>query len=199
MLAWAKRTTRWLSSVLALASMALLAPSMVRAQQLEPWRVVAVPVLSLPALDGATVDLVAQGGNLVIVHFFATWCEPCRDELRSLEQLAEAHAAGTFRILAVSVGEPRDRVRRFLERNNINARYPILIDFDKRAMRAWGVEILPTSYVLDRALCPLWKVAGALEWDVEPTLSMIASEVAGIGRATGRRGHEHCIVKGGTQ
>lgn len=198
-IARSKKTTWWVVGVLVLAAPVLLSAPMARAEQLEPWRDAAVPTLGLPTLDGATVDLGARAGNLVIVHFFATWCEPCRDELKSLERLAAAQEARPIRILAVDVGEPGDRVRRFLERNGIGTRYPVLVDFDKQAMRAWGVEMLPTSYVLDRALCPLWKVAGAVEWDIDPTLSMIVTEIAEIERAASNEGRNNCTVNGGTQ
>lgn len=197
---WWSQAVRCLLSALVLGFAVLLpGPADVRAERLEPWREGAVPRLSLPALDGATVDLARERGNLVIVHFFATWCEPCRDELLSLERLAARHAAPPLRILAVDVGEPGDRVRRFLERNKISPRFPVLIDFDKGAMRAWDVEMLPTSYVLDAALCPLWKIAGALEWDADPTLSLLETEVAGIERTGIRANQENCIAEGGTQ
>ncbi len=169
------------------------------ADKLEAWRSVRVPDLSLPALDGEAAHLGAETGKIVIVHFFATWCEPCRDELKSLQRLAEAFEARPFQILAVDVGEPGDRVRRFLERNKINLRFPVLIDFDKKAMRTWDVEMLPTSYVLDGTLCPRWKVAGALEWDVGSTLSVVKAEVARLEQAAGRENIESCIVKGDTQ
>lgn len=184
-----------------LLALAVMMPSATaaRADALVSWRAPSVPALRLPGLDGETVDLAAQGGRMVIVHFFATWCEPCRDELRSLERLAAAFAVRPFRILAVDVGEPAARVRRFLEREKIAVRYPVLIDFDKQAMRAWGVEILPTSYVLDAALCPLWKVAGALEWDVAPTLSVLEPRVAAREREAIHPKEESCIAKGGTQ
>ncbi len=180
---------------------ALALPALVgaRAEQLEAWRPANVPEIKLPDLSGVTAELEAERGKLVVVHFFATWCEPCRDELKSLERLAGAFEKRPFRILAVDVGEPADRVRRFLERNKISVSYPVLIDFDKQAMRAWDVEMLPTSYVLNGALCPLWKVAGALEWDVGATLSTIEGEVARIEQAEGRESKESCIVKGGTQ
>jgi peroxiredoxin len=179
--------------------LALAGHAAAQADQLESWRPPTVPALTLPALDGATSRLSAEAGKLVIVHVFATWCEPCRDELKSLERLAGTLAARPFQILAIDVGEPGDRVRRFLERNKIGLRFPVLIDFDKQAMRAWDVEILPTSYVLDSRLCPLWKVAGALEWDTGPILSMLEAEVARLEQAGGRQGEENCIVTGGNQ
>lgn len=170
----------------------------VRGEELEDWREVVVPRFSLPALDGVTVNLADQRGTLVIVHFFATWCAPCRDELTSLERLAAAFAARPLRIVAIDVGEPGDRVRRFLEREKIAVRYPVLIDFDKQVMRQWGVEMLPTSYVLDAALCPHWKVAGALEWDIGQTLAIIESRVAELERSEFKSKHENCISKGET-
>jgi peroxiredoxin len=191
-------TGRMLSTwALGCALLTLALPS-ARGEELEEWRGAVVPRFSLPTLDGATVDLANQRDNLVIVHFFATWCAPCRDELKSLERLAAAFAARPLRILAIDVGEPGDRVRRFLEREKIAARYPVLIDFDKQVMRAWGVEMLPTSYVLDAALCPHWKVAGALDWDVGQILSRIETKVAELERTGLNSKHENCIAKGGT-
>lgn len=170
-----------------------------RAAELEPWQPEAVPRLDLPTLDGRAAALATETDKLVIVHFFATWCEPCRDELRSLERLAQTLDGRPFRILAIDVGEPADRVRRFLARNEISLRFPVLIDFDKQSMRAWDVEMLPTSYVLDRTLCPLWKVAGALEWDVGPILSKLEIEVAQIEKGPSEASRENCMVKGGSQ
>jgi peroxiredoxin len=186
--------------VLLLGSIVVLGSAAVaRSDALEVWRPVTVPNFTLPALDGTTAHLGAEAGKLVIVHFFATWCEPCRDELKSLERLAESLVARPLRILAVDVGEPADRVRRFLERNKISLPFPVLVDFDKQVMRAWQVEMLPTSFVLDRTLCPLWKIAGALEWDVGSTLSMIEAEIARSEQSEGRTNQANCIVKGGTQ
>jgi len=197
--AFARTFVRWLGTLVLAGALGFPGAAGARADQLDAWRPAHVPELVLQTLDGATAHLAAEEGKVVVVHFFATWCEPCRDELKSLERLAADLETRPFRILAVDVGEPADRVRRFLERNKISLRYPILVDFDKQVMRAWGVEMLPTSYVLDAALCPLWKVAGALEWDAGPARSMIDAEIARLEQAEGREINHNCIVKGGTR
>ena len=155
--------------------------------------------LKLNDINGKPRELTPHAGSVVLVHFFATWCEPCRDELRSLERLAVAFAGRPLRTIAVDVGEPAARVRRFLEREKIAVRYPVLIDADKQAMRAWGVEILPTTYVLDPALCPLWKVAGALDWDIAPTSTTVETAVAALEREKTRSREESCVIKGGVR
>ncbi|MEO8651979.1 MAG: TlpA disulfide reductase family protein [Hyphomicrobiaceae bacterium] len=192
-----KTGLRMTTLALGCALLMLALPS-ARAEQLEDWRDAAVPHFSIPALDGVTVDLADQRDNLVIVHFFATWCAPCRDELTSLERLSAAFAARPLRIVAIDVGDPGDRVRHFLEREKIAVRYPVLIDFDKQVMREWGVEMLPTSYVLDAALCPHWKIAGALDWDVGQTLSKLEMRVSEMERTGLSSKQENCIAKGGT-
>ena len=45
------------------------------------------PLFALPSLDGATSDLAQHRGRMVLVHFFATWCEPCRPEMARLREL----------------------------------------------------------------------------------------------------------------
>ena len=84
--------------------------------------------------------------GVVLVHFWATWCEPCRAELSSLSQLADLKSDVT--VLAINVAEPSSRVRRFLEANRVT--FPVLLDESRAVTRAWGVAVLPTTYVLDR-------------------------------------------------
>jgi peroxiredoxin len=121
------------------------------------------PSFVLDDLTGARHDLSDSSGRLVLVHFFATWCEPCREELPALQRLLERSRESGLAIFAVSVGEPDARVRRFFEPMPTN--FPIVLDRDRAASKTWRVQMLPTTYVLDRELKPRLVVEGEFHWD----------------------------------
>lgn len=133
------------------------------AQTLREWHGGRKPDLTLTDIAGAKHSLADYGGRAVLVHFFATWCEPCRPEMQALERLAAREGNSAFRILAISVNEPDGRVRRFFEKTPVS--FPVLLDRDRDIAKAWGVEILPTTYVLDAGLVPRLFVERDLEWD----------------------------------
>jgi|GraSoiStandDraft_12_1057312.scaffolds.fasta_scaffold248384_1 thiol-disulfide isomerase/thioredoxin len=121
----------------------------------------------LDDLAGTRHDLSHTPGRVVLVHFFATWCEPCREELPMLERLLERSENSALAVFAVSVGEPDDRVRRFFELMPI--KIPVVLDRDREVAKTWRIETLPTTYVLDRDLEPRLMVEGEFVWDrVEP-------------------------------
>lgn len=129
---------------------------------LQAWTEGRKPPVKLPVLDGAATDLDDHAGKLVLVHFFATYCAPCRPELASLARLAERQAGRPFIILAIDVGEVPDRVRRFLATAPVP--FPVLLDADRGVTKSWGVYALPTTYVLDAKLMPRLYVEGDLDW-----------------------------------
>src|SRR5260370_37673494 len=74
------------------------------AQALKPWSGGATPALELTGLDGAVHRLADYRGKTVLVNFWATWCEPCRAEMPSIEPLRGAMEGKPFTVLAVNVG-----------------------------------------------------------------------------------------------
>lgn len=117
--------------------------------------------LVLQDLDGRAVSLREFAGRTVIVHFFATWCEPCREELPALNRLHERSPDAT--VLAISVAENGQRVSRFFRQKPV--RFPVLLDSDRAAARSRGITTLPTTYVLDAGLRPRWLVEADYPWD----------------------------------
>ena len=135
------------------------------------------PDFVLPDLDGKQHEFKAHAGRIVLVHFFATWCEPCREELTSLSRLIAMARGEQLAVLAVNVAEVPARIRRFLDSTPLT--FPVLLDADRAVTKAWGVSALPTTFVLDRALVPRLFVEGDLDWmhaDVVSALDQIGRE-----------------------
>jgi peroxiredoxin len=130
--------------------------------ELREWRGEPLSNFALPDLAGVRHALTDQVGRPVLVHFFATWCEPCRPELIALERVATREPTA-LRILAISVNEPEGRVRRFF--HTLPVSFPVLLDPDRAIARAWSVETIPTSFLLDADLNPRLFVKGDLAWD----------------------------------
>ncbi|MEQ1697674.1 MAG: TlpA disulfide reductase family protein [Hyphomicrobiaceae bacterium] len=162
------------SRALPVAFIALLILShAAQADDLQPWTIAAPPALELPTLDGKVASLAASHGHVVIVHFFATWCEPCQSELRDLDRLQDALQNTPLRVLAIDVGEPKARTQRYFEASPVS--FSVLLDLDKATTKAWGVDMLPTTFVLGPNLCPLWKVGGVVDWNAAALRSLLTS------------------------
>jgi peroxiredoxin len=130
---------------------------------LTPWSGGPAPGFTLDALSGGRMDLSDYRGRVVLLHFFATWCEPCRAETAALQRLTDRMAGKPVMVLAVDVAEVDGRVRRFFEAERIN--FPIVLDRDRAVTRAWQVFALPTTVVLDRELVPRLVAEGDVDWD----------------------------------
>jgi thiol-disulfide isomerase/thioredoxin len=133
------------------------------AHQLRPWMAARpAPPLSLTDLDGKTWDLPALQGRAVLLNFWATWCEPCREEMPSLEALAQRHRADPVLVLTVNYQESEPGIRRFLER--VPLALPVLLDRDGSVTKAWTPRVFPTTVMIDRSGRPRHQIVGAVDW-----------------------------------
>jgi thiol-disulfide isomerase/thioredoxin len=119
--------------------------------------------LVLADLAGRDVDLSSFKGEVVLVNFWATWCEPCRQEMPSLERLQQKLGGRGFRVLAVNAGEGAPRIRQFLERTPVAL--PIVRDADSDVMKAWRVRVLPASFLVDRQGMLRYQIIGEADYD----------------------------------
>ncbi len=123
----------------------------------------------------APLHLAVLKGRVVLVHFFATWCEPCREELPLLARLAERFAGRPVTIIAVDVGEVDARVRRFLTETPVP--FDVLMDRDRAVSKAWRISGLPSTVVLDANLRSRLMAEGDVDWDAQDAvLSALAGE-----------------------
>ena len=107
------------------------------------------PALAAPRLDGTPFDLAGARGKVVLVDFWASWCEPCRRELPALEALHREHAAAGLVVVGVSMDEQRGDAEAFL-REQIELSFPIVYDADRSLGKAWSPPKMPTVFLIER-------------------------------------------------
>lgn len=106
--------------------------------------------VTAPDLRGEEYRVSDRAGQVRIVDFWATWCEPCREQFPVLELLARAHQDEGLTVYAVAVDEDQAQVAAFLETTPL----PFTVLWDKGGSRhgeRLGIERLPTTLLVDRA------------------------------------------------
>src|SRR5262249_11165863 len=152
-----------LSLIAALIWMAALTPrgSGADPDRLVPWKAAATPGLALGDLAGRPQRLADLRGRGVLVHFWATWCEPCREELPSMQRLAGGLAGRPLAVAAGTYGGAAPRIDESVGRPRFDL--PVLLDPDLAATRAWRVRILPASFLVGGDGRVRYSVVGELD------------------------------------
>jgi peroxiredoxin len=137
------------------------------------------PAFRLAALDGRPLSLEAWRDRLVVLNFWATWCQPCTLEMPTLEALWESYRERGLVVVGVSVdrGAPRALLDPYLR--NLGLTFPILLDPDMAAAGAWRVTGIPATFVIR----PGGEVAGVAmgprEWNSDEMRALLESMLPG--------------------
>ncbi len=150
---------------LALATSALTTQT--SAGEIYDWKGGKTPALTLVSVSGESQTLAAYKGKVVLVNFWATWCEPCVAEMPSLQGLRDRSNASGLEVLGVNLGEATARVAPFVQKLGI--RFPILLDRDGEAKRDWKVGGVPVTFVVDRQGVIRFRIVGEADF-AEPAL-----------------------------
>lgn len=108
----------------------------------------AAPELALQNIKGETESLADYRDKVVLVNNWATWCPPCKAEMPTLVAYHNEHTADGFSVIAVEAGEPLDLVSQFA--SSYKMTFPVWLDPDGEALKAFKNGTLPNSYVIDR-------------------------------------------------
>lgn len=123
----------------------------------------------LRSRDGGSIRLEAYRGRVLFVNLWATWCVPCVAELGSIRRLAASLADTDVEFLLISPESP-GTVHAFARRLEIGL--PVLTEAT-RAPPAWGVEAVPTTWIVDAAGRIVLKRRGAAEWDTAEARALL--------------------------
>ena len=130
------------------------------------------PAFELPLLGGGSSLGVEQlRGKVVLLNFWATWCEPCKDEMPAMERLYREVAGSDFELVAVSVDEDEAAVDAFVI--GLGLSFPILMDPSKKVAIAYQTFRFPESLLVGRDGVILERYVGPKDWDANAYLDRI--------------------------
>jgi len=179
---------RWLKAAVAIAALqALLMMLYLRIDRersaapgpdagYEPLPPRAAPDIALLAPDGTTTMLSASRGRPVLLHFWGTWCGPCKDELPGLLQLGEElERSGTAQLIALSLDADWRPVKAFF--SGAVAR-GVVRTAASGAAKAFDVAALPDTYLIHADGSIRGRFGGARDWRSEALRTKLMEELA---------------------
>jgi thiol-disulfide isomerase/thioredoxin len=166
-----------LQSALAATAATALPPAGAQAErglayEVSPW---AGPLAGFSLVDttGKTWQPADVKGRPVLLNFWASWCEPCRAEMPTLQQVADLYGPDQLLVLAVNFKERPERALQFTKSTGITL--PVLLDVEGHVARRWEIKVFPTTLAINRRGQPRLRVRGELDWTGRAAEKLITS------------------------
>jgi len=142
------------------------------AYEVSPW---AGPIAAFSLVDttGKTWRPADFKGRAVLLNFWASWCEPCRAEMPTLQQVADLYGPDQLLVLAVNFKEKPARALQFAKSTGISL--PVLLDVDGQTAHRWGIKVFPTTLALGKSGQPRLRIQGEVDWSGKGAEKIIAS------------------------
>jgi peroxiredoxin len=106
------------------------------------------PSFTLTSLTGQPAALSQYKGQVVMVNFWATWCGPCQQEMPLLDQMYKKYKPAGFTLIGVNVDKEAPAVKDLMTRKPVS--FPVLLDPANQVSKAYHVDEMPSSVIIDR-------------------------------------------------
>jgi cytochrome c biogenesis protein CcmG/thiol:disulfide interchange protein DsbE len=156
-------------------------PPVVRGGTAPPFELPKLAAAETPvSAEAAKFTLSSLSGRVVLLNFWATWCEPCEREMPAMERLYQALPREEFELVAVAIDDKESDVRAFQERYRLS--FPILLDLDQAVYGGYQTMGVPESLLIDRDGRIVERYVGPREWDATEYVERIRELIGGAER-----------------
>ena len=132
------------------------------------------PDFQLRTPDDRPIRLGDFKGKVVFLNFWATWCEPCREEMPSMERLHRAYKDRGLVVLAISLdSQGASVVNPFVKKLALT--FPVALDPKMAVRERYGVWAVPSTFIIDRQGKRVLFANGSREWDGKPAHALFES------------------------
>jgi thiol-disulfide isomerase/thioredoxin len=131
-----------------------------------------LPDVMLRGLNGPSMNLARLRGRPLLINVWASWCEPCRAEMASLERLAWRGVPSGYAIIGISTDDDPAQARALLA--NTHATISHYIDVHLQMETLLGASRLPLTVLVDANGRVLRRIYGARQWDSADSLRLLA-------------------------
>jgi thiol-disulfide isomerase/thioredoxin len=135
-----------------------------------------LPDFAVKDLHGLEISSADLRGKVVLIDFWATWCQPCKKEMPGYQKLLDRYGSQGFAVIGLKFDTMADTEDPVLFAKKIGARYPLAIASDELKEKFGGIEGLPTTMLYDRQGRLRKKIVGfeytkVIESELKPLLS----------------------------
>ena len=134
------------------------------------------PEFNGSTIDGRTVSLASVDGKVVLLNFWATWCEECRPEMPMFERLHREFAAQGFSVFGINARERAATIRAYA--NELRLTFPLVLDAKGEINTAYGVVGLPATFLIGRDGRAVARAVGPRDWSSASAKEIIQALLA---------------------
>jgi thiol-disulfide isomerase/thioredoxin len=134
-----------------------------------------IPEFSVRDMEGHTLSSADLRGKVVLIDFWATWCQPCKKEMPGYQKLLDRYASLGFVVIGLKAAMMADTENPLRFAKKIGVHYPLVVATDALSQKFGGIEGLPTTLLYDRQGVLRKKVIGfeytnVFESEIKPLL-----------------------------